>query len=190
MDDTSWYLDWMTKNRNLGLGQWFYMLLIYFYILSHLNLSKSIVSNYISHWNSFLMLNTLTFYHCDKAKARLLGSWLKQWNLLEKGVIVSLCRKRQSDIALCYSAVGDLVYWCNIQELMDELQLEHISGQWRLFIVSSKVSLKAVLHHDGNKVSFYRTGPCSSHERNIREPSRLCCKKYTLKNTDGMYVLT
>jgi len=26
---------------------------------------------------------------------------------------------------------------------MDELQLEHISGHWRLFIDSSKVSLKA-----------------------------------------------
>jgi len=29
---------------------------------------------------------------------------------------------------------------------MEELQLEHTSGQWRLFIDSSKVSLKAVLH--------------------------------------------
>ena len=34
---------------------------------------------------------------------------------------------------------------------MEELQLEHTSGKWRLFIDSSKVSLKAVLHHNGNK---------------------------------------
>jgi len=34
---------------------------------------------------------------------------------------------------------------------MEELQLQHASEQWRLFIDSSKVSLKAVLLHDGNK---------------------------------------
>jgi hypothetical protein len=34
---------------------------------------------------------------------------------------------------------------------MEELQLEHTSGQWRLFIVSMKISLKAVLLHTGNK---------------------------------------
>jgi hypothetical protein len=47
--------------------------------------------------------------------------------------------------------IGDLVYWNNIQELVEELQLEHTSGQWRLFIDSSKVNLKAVLLHIGNK---------------------------------------
>jgi hypothetical protein len=37
---------------------------------------------------------------------------------------------------------------------MKELQLEnkHISGQWRLFIALSKVSLKAVLLDNGNKL--------------------------------------
>ena len=34
---------------------------------------------------------------------------------------------------------------------MEELQLEHNSGQWRVFIVPSNVSLKAVLLHNGNK---------------------------------------
>jgi len=46
---------------------------------------------------------------------------------------------------------GDLRYWNNIRELMEELQLEHTSGQWRLFIDLSKISLKAVLLHNGNK---------------------------------------
>ena len=56
------------------------------------------------------MLNTLTFYHSDKAMAQLLGLWLKQWNLLEKGVIVSFYRKRQSEIVLYYLVDGDLVF--------------------------------------------------------------------------------
>jgi hypothetical protein len=34
---------------------------------------------------------------------------------------------------------------------MEELQLQHASEQSRLFIISSKVSLKAALLHDGNK---------------------------------------
>jgi hypothetical protein len=34
---------------------------------------------------------------------------------------------------------------------MEELKLEHTSGQWRLFIDSSKVSVKAVLLLNGNK---------------------------------------
>jgi len=34
---------------------------------------------------------------------------------------------------------------------MEELKLEHASGQWRLFIDSSKVSVKAVLLLNGNK---------------------------------------
>ena len=38
---------------------------------------------------------------------------------------------------------------------MEELQLEnkHTSGQWKLFIDSSKVSLKAVLLDNGNKLN-------------------------------------
>jgi hypothetical protein len=45
---------------------------------------------------------------------------------------------------------GDLVYCNNNQELMEELQLEHTPEQWRFFTDSLKVSLKAVLLHNGN----------------------------------------
>ena len=46
---------------------------------------------------------------------------------------------------------GDLVYCNNIQELTEELQFEHASQQWRLFIYISRASLKALLVHNGNK---------------------------------------
>jgi hypothetical protein len=42
----------------------------------------------------------------------------------------------------------DLVY-CND---VCRLQLPHAADQWRLFIDSSKLSLKAVLLHNGNKL--------------------------------------
>jgi len=50
---------------------------------------------------------TPAFYDCDKTKAKLLGSHLKQWNLLEKAVIVSICGKRQSDTAIYDPLEGD-----------------------------------------------------------------------------------
>jgi len=47
-----------------------------------------------------------TFDRSNKTKAQLLGSGLKQWNLLEEVVIVSFCTKRQPDIAVYYSVNG------------------------------------------------------------------------------------
>jgi len=38
-----------------------------------------------------------------------------------------------------------------MQELTKELLLEHTSEQWRLLMDLSKVSLKAVLLHNGNE---------------------------------------
>jgi len=64
---------------------------------------------------------------------------------------VSLYRKRQSNIAKYFLMDGDLVYCNNICEMMEELQLQHAPEQYRLFINSSKVSLKAVLLHNGKK---------------------------------------
>jgi len=46
---------------------------------------------------------------------------------------------------------GDLVYCNNTCGLMEELQLQHVPEQYRLFIDSSKISLKVVLLHNGNK---------------------------------------
>jgi hypothetical protein len=71
-------------------------------------------------------LNTPPFCYSNKTKAQLLGSRLKEWNHLEKGVIVSYCRKRQSDIVTHYSMYGDLVHCNNIRELMEEFPLEHM----------------------------------------------------------------
>lgn len=55
---------------------------------------------------------------CDlnlpKTKPELLGPRLQQWNLLEKGVRVSLYSTRQANIASYFSMNGDLVYF-NVQ---------------------------------------------------------------------------
>jgi hypothetical protein len=57
-----------------------------------------------------------------ETKAQLLGSRLQQWNLLEKRVKVSLCRKRQANISSYFSMDGDHVYCNEVCGLMEELQ--------------------------------------------------------------------
>jgi hypothetical protein len=72
---------------------------------------------------------------------------------------------------------------------MGNLQLEHNSGQWMLFIVSSNVSLKAVLLHFGNMFSSVRMVQ-TVHTKKRTSTFRFCCQKYATNNTGGINVLT
>lgn len=118
---------------------------------------------------------TPAFYDSDKTKAQPLGSQLKQWNLLDKGVMVSFYRNRQSHIAMYYSMDGDLAYCSNIQELMEELQLEHFSEQRMLFVDSSRVNLKPLLVRNGNKFPSIPLAH-AGHMKECKEPSYFATK--------------
>ena len=85
-----------------------------------------------------------------KSKAELLGSRLQQWNLLAGDVRVSMFRDRQKDLVPFFFMEGDLVACNNIDGVMAALNIVHDPDEWRLFIDSSKTSLKAVLLHNGN----------------------------------------
>lgn len=100
-----------------------------------------------------------------KTKAELLGSRLQQWKLLEKGVKVSIYRKRQSTITDFFAMEGDLVFCHDIPGLMTELNLPYTPDKWRLFIDSSKTSLKAVLLFNGNEHPSVPIG----HSMNMKE---------------------
>ena len=49
--------------------------------------------------------------------------------------------RKEDDLAFCYDVDG----------LMNALGIKHDQQEWRLFIDSSKLSLKAVLLHNGNQ---------------------------------------
>jgi hypothetical protein len=85
-----------------------------------------------------------------KSQAELLGSRLQGWNLLQKNTNISIFRYRQKDIARYFASAGDLVYCTDIDKVMAALGQDHKTDEWRLFLDSSKHSLKAVLHN-GNK---------------------------------------
>ena len=89
--------------------------------------------------------------YLSKEKAELLASRLKERNMVEKDVQVSYYRKRNWDLSLVFKVEGPLCYCHDIEELFQTLSIVHIVNEWRLFIDSSKRSLKAVLLHIGNK---------------------------------------
>ncbi|UYV82275.1 hypothetical protein LAZ67_21001540 [Cordylochernes scorpioides] len=87
----------------------------------------------------------------SKKQSQLFGSRLKGWNLLHKGTKVCFFRKRQDEFQDFYSQENDLVYCNDVVSLMEALGHDHDTKEWRLFIDSSKISMKAVLLHNGNK---------------------------------------
>jgi hypothetical protein len=91
---------------------------------------------------------------CDlemsKSKTELLGSRLKQWNLLKKNVRISSFRSHQQ-LAPFFRKEDDLVFCYNADGMTNALGIKHNSQEWQLFIDSSKLSLKALLLHNGNQ---------------------------------------
>ena len=90
-----------------------------------------------------------------KAKAEILSSRLKEWNLLAPSCKISKPRKRHVTFANVYAMSSDsdhssLCYSTDIQSLFQEIGIAYLALDWRLFIDSSKRSLKAVLLHNGN----------------------------------------
>ena len=86
----------------------------------------------------------------SKSKADLPVSRLKQWNLLEKNVRISSFLSRQQHLVPFFRNEDDLVFCYDVGGLMNALGIKHDPQEWRLFIDSSKLSLKAVLLHNGN----------------------------------------
>jgi len=101
----------------------------------------------------------------SKLKAQLLGSRLKQWNLLDTNTRISYFRNRQEEFMRYFTKEDDLVFCNNAEELLQELGFPEGPDEWRLFIDSSKISLKGVLLHNGNK---YPSVPVA-HATNMKE---------------------
>jgi len=93
---------------------------------------------------------------CDlnlsKKQAELLGSRLKGWNLLHLNTKVCFYHGRYEEFKDFFS-LKDGVMFCNdVCSVIEVLGHEYNPDQWRLFIGSSKVSLKVVLLHNGNRI--------------------------------------
>jgi hypothetical protein len=86
-----------------------------------------------------------------KEKSELLGSRLREKNMLASGVKFSWCRNCEKEFRKHYAQENQLVFCTDIRNLLHQLgQGEYDPSTWRLFIDSSKRSLKAVLLHNSN----------------------------------------
>lgn len=101
--------------------------------------------------NQIDMNNLVRKLGLSKNKSELLASQLKEWNLVQKDVKVSYFRNREQPFLSYFSREEGLVFCDNADGLLRQLCFSHKSEDWRLFIDSSKTSLKAVLLHNGNK---------------------------------------
>ena len=87
----------------------------------------------------------------SKSSAELLASRLKERNLLSDARII-FYRNRHQEFLRFFLEEKDLVYCTDIVHLLRKLGVQQYeSRDWRLFIDSSKRSLKCVLLHNGNQ---------------------------------------
>ncbi|KAL4113048.1 hypothetical protein QTP88_016749 [Uroleucon formosanum] len=86
-----------------------------------------------------------------KDGSELLASRLRNKNLLAPGTLSSFYRNRKHEYVQYFTQEESLVYCNNIPKLINKLgNIEYNKNEWRLFIDSSKRSLKGVLLHNGN----------------------------------------
>jgi hypothetical protein len=86
-----------------------------------------------------------------KEKAELLGSRLQEWNLLQPNTKVSHFRHRHLQFSSFYLQEENVCFCHDISGLMQGIGCRYDPKEWRLFIDSSKASLKAVLLYNGNE---------------------------------------
>jgi len=89
----------------------------------------------------------------SKKQAELLGSRLKAWNLLRRDTKVCFYRGLHEEFKDLFSLEDSVMFFNDVCSVMDVHGREYNPDQWRLFIDSSKMSLKVVLLHNGSRVS-------------------------------------
>ena len=101
----------------------------------------------------------------SKKQAELLGSRLKGWKLLRQDTKVCFYRGRHEEFKDFFSQQDGVVFCNDVCSVMEVLGHEFNSDPWRLFNESSKVNLKVVLLHNGNKFPFVPL----AHAGNMKE---------------------
>lgn len=100
-----------------------------------------------------------------KEASELLGSRLKEWNLLKGDTTFAWYRNRDIPFRKFFSMQDTLTHCHDIKGLVNYMGIEYNCADWRLFIDSSKRSLKAVLLSNNNKFGSLPIG----HSINMKE---------------------
>jgi hypothetical protein len=87
----------------------------------------------------------------SKKHAERLGPRLKGWNLLCQETEVCFSHGCHEEFKDFFSQEVDVLFCNDICSIMEVLGHEYNPDRWHLFIDSSKVSLRVVLLHNGNR---------------------------------------
>ena len=99
----------------------------------------------------------------SKTNSELLASRLKEKDALSPGTSITFYRTREEESLVFFSEYstgnGNFVYCDNVKGLLIHMGVKNYEpDEWRLFIDSSKRSLKCVLLHNGNKYASVPIG--------------------------------
>jgi hypothetical protein len=125
----------------------------------------------------------------SKGKVEILASRLRHWNLLEGNINISIYRRRKKKLTSFFTMQDNLVACVNINCLMEALSINYNSEEWRLFIDSSSVSLKAVFLHVGKELPSVPAG-YSVHVKEFYENIQLYSKPSSTVAFSGRFVVT
>lgn len=127
----------------------------------------------------------------SKDAAELLGSRLKNKNLLSPGTSFSWYRHREKEFTQFFSKEGNLVFCNDVHGLIKCFEIEYDPSEWRIFIDSSKTSFKVVLLHNGNTFASIPMDTRCIWKRTMPVTIWLLfLKKSTIKNISGWFVET
>ena len=102
----------------------------------------------------------------SKESSEVLASRLKEKNVLEPGTLVTYYRNRDAEFSPFFKQTTDLVYCSDPEQVLLLLGVVHYNASnWRLFIDSSKRSLKCVLLHNTNAYASIPIG----HSTTLKE---------------------
>ena len=96
----------------------------------------------------------------SKELSELLASRLNDKNLLQDGTKVRFYRHRENELLKYFATEKDFVYCNDVSGLLNAMGVtSYDPKEWRLFLESSKRSLKCVLLHNGNIYGAIRMLP-------------------------------
>ena len=106
----------------------------------------------VSLYNQSELNDLIRDLNLPKQSAEALASRLQEKHLLEAGTSISFYRNREEKLRKYFQSDGQLVYCTDVEGLLLAMGLSaYHSNDWRLFIDSSKRSLKCVLLHNDNQ---------------------------------------
>jgi len=103
--------------------------------------------------------------------------------------MISVYRKRHEDLVHFFKMERGVVACTDINGLMQTLIINHSLLDWRLFIDSSKLSLKAVLLHNGNTLPSIPVGH-SVRNKESYENMKILMEPLITINSNGKSVVT